>query len=147
MIFAQMLEIVALNDLASVFCARKFSFDPRGIYPPPRDLSIARLLHFNAIFGAKIGLNWKISNHDAFLFFTIEIRLKLIIFSRITKQFKYPSWGWWLQGAGWLRFRKIFRWLHFLSPSPRNQMSIPATKSHPRKKTSLLCVCMVFKRV
>ena len=26
MIFAQMLEIVALNDLASVLCARKFSF-------------------------------------------------------------------------------------------------------------------------
>ena len=36
MIFAQMLEIVALNDLASVLRARKFSFAPRGeggIYP------------------------------------------------------------------------------------------------------------------
>ena len=30
MIFAQMLEIVALSDLASVLCARKFSFDPQG---------------------------------------------------------------------------------------------------------------------
>ena len=30
MIFAQMLEIVALSDLASVLCARKFSFTPQG---------------------------------------------------------------------------------------------------------------------
>ena len=30
--------------------------------------------HFSVIFGAKIVLNWKISNHNAFLFFTIEIR-------------------------------------------------------------------------
>ena len=30
MIFAQMLEIVALSDLASVLCARKFSFAPQG---------------------------------------------------------------------------------------------------------------------
>ena len=30
MIFAQMLEIVALSDLASVLCARKFLFDPQG---------------------------------------------------------------------------------------------------------------------
>ena len=82
MIFAQMLEIVALSDLASVLCARSFSFAPQGgctpncplfiyyyyfiiliiiiikalrlaavvfilfflIWPPPRDLSIARLL-------------------------------------------------------------------------------------------------------
>ena len=29
MIFAQMLEIVALSDLASVLCARKFSFAPQ----------------------------------------------------------------------------------------------------------------------
>ena len=38
MIFAQMLEIGALNDLASVLCARKFSFAPQvGVYPklPP----------------------------------------------------------------------------------------------------------------
>ena len=36
MIFAQMLEIVALNDLASVLGARKFSFTPggRGDLPP-----------------------------------------------------------------------------------------------------------------
>ena len=34
-IFAQMLEIVALSDLASVLCAGKFSFAPQGgIYPP-----------------------------------------------------------------------------------------------------------------
>ena len=34
MIFSQMLDIIALNDLASVFCARKFSFAPQGeIYP------------------------------------------------------------------------------------------------------------------
>ena len=29
-IFAQMLEIVALSDLASVLCARKFSFAPQA---------------------------------------------------------------------------------------------------------------------
>ena len=82
MIFAQMLVIVALSDLVSVLCARKFSFAPQGrctpncplfiyyyyfiiiiiifkalrlaavvimcfflIWPPPRDLSIARLLY------------------------------------------------------------------------------------------------------
>ena len=33
MILAQMLEIVALNDLASVLCARKFSFAPQGVDP------------------------------------------------------------------------------------------------------------------
>ena len=33
MIFAQMLEIVALSDLASVLCARKFSFAPQGGVP------------------------------------------------------------------------------------------------------------------
>ena len=32
MIFAQMLEIVALNDLASLLCARKFSFAPQGVF-------------------------------------------------------------------------------------------------------------------
>ena len=31
--FSQMLEIVALSDLAAVLCARKFSFAPRGIGP------------------------------------------------------------------------------------------------------------------
>ena len=34
MIFSQMLDIIALNDSASVLCARKFSFAPQGgIYP------------------------------------------------------------------------------------------------------------------
>ena len=34
MIFSQMLDIIVLNDLASVRCARKFSFAPQGgIYP------------------------------------------------------------------------------------------------------------------
>ena len=33
MIFAQMLEIVALSDLASVLCARNFPFDPQGDLP------------------------------------------------------------------------------------------------------------------
>ena len=33
--FSQMLDIIALNDLTSVLCARKFSFAPQGgIYPP-----------------------------------------------------------------------------------------------------------------
>ena len=45
MIFAQLLEIVALSDLASVLCARKLHLTPRGIYLPPRDLSIVRLLN------------------------------------------------------------------------------------------------------
>ena len=31
--FLQMLEIVALSDLASVLCARKFSFAPQGVDP------------------------------------------------------------------------------------------------------------------
>ena len=34
MIFAQMLEIDALSDLASVLCARKFSFVPQGGFTP-----------------------------------------------------------------------------------------------------------------
>ena len=34
MIFAQMLEIVDLSDLASVLCARKFSFAPQGGFTP-----------------------------------------------------------------------------------------------------------------
>ena len=33
MIFAQMLEIVALSDLASLLCARKFSFASQGSVP------------------------------------------------------------------------------------------------------------------
>ena len=43
MIFAQMVEVVAQSDFASVLCARKFPFPSGGIYPPPRDLSIACL--------------------------------------------------------------------------------------------------------
>ena len=34
--FAQMLEIVALSDLASVMFARKFPFAPQGVSPPPK---------------------------------------------------------------------------------------------------------------
>ena len=45
MIFAQMLEIVALSDLASVLCARKFSFAPQGgIYPPKCPVLAKRVL-------------------------------------------------------------------------------------------------------
>ena len=33
MIFVQMLEIVALSDLASLLCARKFLFAPQGSVP------------------------------------------------------------------------------------------------------------------
>ena len=62
MIFAQILEIVALTELASVLCARKFSFIiiifkalklaaavfmHFLIWPPLRDLSIAPLLAYN----------------------------------------------------------------------------------------------------
>ena len=37
MIFAQMLEIVALSDLAPVLCAKKFWLPPgRGFCPPPK---------------------------------------------------------------------------------------------------------------
>ena len=36
LIFAQMLEIVALSDLASVLCARKFSFAPQGGFTPQK---------------------------------------------------------------------------------------------------------------
>ena len=34
MIFSQMLDIIVLNDLASVLCARKFSFAPMGGFTP-----------------------------------------------------------------------------------------------------------------
>ena len=92
MIFVHMLEIVALSDLASVLCARKFSFAPQGyvpqiapfsfiiiifllllflklrewpplfyvfflIWPPPRDLSIARLFCYVLLF--KLSLLFK----------------------------------------------------------------------------------------
>ena len=42
MIFAQMLEIVALSDLALVLCARKFSFDPSGGFTRRRETSALR---------------------------------------------------------------------------------------------------------
>ena len=43
MIFAQMLEIVDLSDLASVLCARKFSFASQGgDLPPPNDPILAK---------------------------------------------------------------------------------------------------------
>ena len=42
MIFAQMLEIVALSDLASVLCARKFLFDPQGGFNRRRETSALR---------------------------------------------------------------------------------------------------------
>ena len=34
MIFSQMLDIIALNDSASVLCARKFLFAPGGLFAP-----------------------------------------------------------------------------------------------------------------
>ena len=38
MIFAQMLEIVALSDLASVLCAKKILFAPQGGgFTPPQN--------------------------------------------------------------------------------------------------------------
>ena len=42
MIFAQMLEIVALSDLASVLCARKLSFVPQGGFTRRRETSALR---------------------------------------------------------------------------------------------------------
>ena len=42
MIFAQMLEIVDLSDLASMLCARKLSFAPRGDLPP-NDPRVAKM--------------------------------------------------------------------------------------------------------
>ena len=49
MIFAQMLEIVDLSDLALVLCARKFSFAPQGVYPklPPFHLLVPRDSEWN----------------------------------------------------------------------------------------------------
>ena len=77
MIFAQMLEIVTMSDLASVLCAIKFSFHPRGgIYPqicpsilgfrktnfyPIRINILGRIYYFVEIFGSKM------RNFDAFL--------------------------------------------------------------------------------
>ena len=51
MIFAQMLEIVALNDLASMLCARKFSFGPQGgDLPPQKYPFLAKLVVFSLYF-------------------------------------------------------------------------------------------------
>ena len=52
MIFAQKLEVVALIDLASVLCARKFSFDPQ------RDLPAAERPQHCVLVGSKIHCLW-----------------------------------------------------------------------------------------
>ena len=52
MIFAQMLEIVALSDLASVLCARKFSFVPQGGCTPNCPLFIYYYYFIIIIFKA-----------------------------------------------------------------------------------------------
>ena len=44
MIFAQMLKIVALSDLASMLCARKFSFAPQGDLPPKNTPFLAKMV-------------------------------------------------------------------------------------------------------
>ena len=55
MIFAQMLEIVALSDLALVLCARKFFFDPQGGFTRRRETSA-----LCACFGLKSELDFDI---------------------------------------------------------------------------------------
>ena len=45
MIFAQMLEIVALSDLASVLCARKFSFALQGGFTPKNAPLLAKMAY------------------------------------------------------------------------------------------------------
>ena len=50
MIFVQMLEIVALSDLASVLCARKFSFAPQGVDPKLPPFHFYLLLSFYYLF-------------------------------------------------------------------------------------------------
>ena len=48
MIFAQMLEIVDLSDLASVLCARKFSFAPQGGgFTPQNAPFLAKMFHLS----------------------------------------------------------------------------------------------------
>ena len=44
MIFAQMLEIIALSDLASVLCARKFSFASQGGFTPQNTPFLAKMV-------------------------------------------------------------------------------------------------------
>ena len=49
MIFTQMLEIVALNDLASMLCARKFSFVPPGVDLPRQNTPfLAKMVLFGS---------------------------------------------------------------------------------------------------
>ena len=48
MIFAQMLEIVALNDLASMLCARKFSFVTQGGFTPQKYPFLAKMVLFGS---------------------------------------------------------------------------------------------------
>ena len=43
LIFAQMLEIVALSDLVSVLCARKFLFAPQGGFTPENAPLLAKM--------------------------------------------------------------------------------------------------------
>ena len=50
MIFAQMLEIVAPSDYASVLCARKFSFDPQLGFTRRRETSALRACLFSITF-------------------------------------------------------------------------------------------------
>ena len=50
MIFAQILEIVALSDLASVLCARKFSFAPQGGVPQIAFFHLLLLLFYYYYF-------------------------------------------------------------------------------------------------
>ena len=79
MIFAQMLEIVALSDLASVLCARKFLFDPQGGFTRLRETSaLCACCYLNYVYGLgminevsfnkKLGhlgqLNWASSKFD-----------------------------------------------------------------------------------
>ena len=47
MIFVQMLEIVALNDLASMLCARNFSFVPQGGFTPKKYPFLAKMVLFS----------------------------------------------------------------------------------------------------
>ena len=63
MIFAQMLEIVALIDLVSVLCARKFSFDFQADLP-----AAERPQHCDLVF------NW--FNWFNFFFFTMNIQVE-----------------------------------------------------------------------
>ena len=54
MIFAQMLERVALSDLASVLCARKFSFAPQGGLTPQKMLLLAKMFLLSLYFQNRV---------------------------------------------------------------------------------------------